>query len=47
MSENQTTLRDRLEDILEYANIDEEVIVSAINNDLLPLKAAVEDMLKR
>lgn len=31
----------------EYANIDEEVIVSAINNDLLPLKAAVEDMLKR
>jgi len=30
----------------EYANIDEEIIVSAINNDILPLKAAVEDMLK-
>ncbi len=30
----------------EYANIDEEIIVSVINNDLLPLKAAVEDMLK-
>ena len=31
----------------EYANIDEEIIVSAINNDLLPLKDAVEDMLKK
>ena len=31
----------------EYANIDEEIIVSVINNDLLPLKAAVEDMLKK
>ena len=31
----------------EYANIDEELIVSVINNDLLPLKDAVEDILKR
>lgn len=31
----------------EYANIDEELIVSIINNDLMPLKAAVEDLLKR
>ena len=31
----------------EYANIDEEIIVSAINNDLLPLKNAIEDMLKK
>lgn len=30
----------------EYANIDEEIIVSVINNDLPTLKAAVEDMLK-
>jgi uncharacterized protein with HEPN domain len=30
----------------EYANIDEEIIVSVINNDLPPLKAAVEDMLE-
>ena len=30
----------------EYANIDEELIVSVINNDILPLKVAVEDMLK-
>lgn len=30
----------------EYANIDEEIIVSVINNDLPQLKAAVEDMLK-
>ena len=30
----------------EYANIDEEIIVSVINNDLRPLKEAVEDMLK-
>ena len=29
----------------EYANIDEEIIVSVINNDLPQLKAAVEDML--
>lgn len=31
----------------EYANIDEEIIVSAINEDLLPLKQAVESLLKR
>ena len=31
----------------EYANIDEELIVSIINNDLMPLKAAVEDLLKQ
>ena len=30
----------------EYANIDEEIIVSAINEDLIPLKHAVEDLLK-
>ena len=29
----------------EYANIDEEIIVSAINEDLLPLKQAVESLL--
>ena len=27
----------------EYANIDEEVIVSAINNDLVPLKSVIEE----
>ena len=31
----------------EYANIDEELIVSVVNEDLGPLQAAVEDMLKR
>ncbi len=31
----------------EYANIDEEIIVSAINNDLLPLKAVIEELLKK
>jgi uncharacterized protein with HEPN domain len=31
----------------EYANIDEEIIVSTINNDIQPLKEAVEDMLKK
>jgi uncharacterized protein with HEPN domain len=31
----------------EYANIDEEIIVSAINEDLLPLKQAVESLLKQ
>ena len=30
----------------EYANIDEEIIVSAINEDLLPLKQAVKSLLK-
>ena len=29
----------------EYANIDEELIVSVINNDLIPLKQAVEGLL--
>lgn len=31
----------------EYANIDEEVIVSTINDDLLPLKMAIEDLIKK
>lgn len=31
----------------EYANIDEEIIVSVINNDLLPLKQVIEDLLKK
>ena len=31
----------------EYANIDEEVIVSAINNDLVPLKSVIEELLKK
>lgn len=30
----------------EYANIDEEIIVSAINEDLPPLKSAIEGLLK-
>ena len=30
----------------EYANIDEDIIVSVINDDLVPLKAAVEELLK-
>ena len=30
----------------EYANIDEEIIVSVINEDLIPLKQAVEGLLK-
>jgi len=30
----------------EYANIDEDIIVSAINDDLLPLKQAIEALLK-
>ena len=29
----------------EYANIDEEIIVSVINDDLAPLKKAIEEML--
>ncbi len=29
----------------EYANIDEEIIVSVINNDLLPLKAVILELL--
>ena len=31
----------------EYANIDEEIIVSVINHDLVPLKEAIEELLKR
>ena len=31
----------------EYANIDEDIIVSVINDDLMPLKNAVEKMLKK
>lgn len=31
----------------EYANIDEEVIVSAINNDLVPLKSVIEELLNK
>ena len=30
----------------EYANIDEDIIVSAINEDLPPLKSAIEGLLK-
>lgn len=30
----------------EYANIDEEIIVSVINDDLAPLKSAIEGLLK-
>lgn len=30
----------------EYANIDEEIIVSAINEDLAPLKTAIKELLK-
>ena len=31
----------------EYANIDEELIVSAINEDLAPLKTAIQELLKK
>ena len=31
----------------EYANIDEEIIVSVINDDLAPLKSAIEDLLQK
>ena len=31
----------------EYANIDEDIIVSVINDDLEPLKVAVKDLLKK
>ena len=48
MYNNQLTIRDRLEDIShEYANIDEEIIVSVINDDLAPLKSAIEHLLKK
>lgn len=30
----------------EYANIDEDIIVSVINDDLAPLKSVIEDLLK-
>jgi uncharacterized protein with HEPN domain len=31
----------------EYSNIDEEIIVSTINDDLPPLKKAIEELLKK
>ena len=31
----------------EYGNIDEELIVSAINEDLAPLKTAIQELLKK
>lgn len=31
----------------EYANIDEVIIVSVINDDLLPLKKAIEELLQK
>lgn len=31
----------------EYANIDEEIIVSTINDDIPPLKSAVESLLEK
>ena len=31
----------------EYANIDEEIIVSVINNDLNPLRSVIEELLRR
>lgn len=31
----------------EYANIDEDIIVSVINENLLPLKEAIEDLLNK
>ena len=31
----------------EYANIDEDIIVSVINDDLLPLKEAIESLIKK
>lgn len=31
----------------EYANIDEDIIVSAINDDLGPLKAVIDELLKQ
>ena len=30
----------------EYANIDEDIIVSVVNDDLTPLKSAIEELLK-
>lgn len=31
----------------DSSNIDEEIIVSVINNDLIPLKSVIEDLLKK
>ena len=31
----------------EYANIDEDIIVSVINDDLSPLKSAIEDLIQK
>lgn len=31
----------------EYANIDEDIIVSVINDDLAPLKTAIEELLRK
>ena len=31
----------------EYANIDEVIIVSVINDDLQPLKKAIEELLQK
>ena len=31
----------------EYANIDEDIIVSVINDDLAPLKSAIEELLEK
>lgn len=31
----------------EYANIDEEIVVSVINDDLAPLKSAIESLLNK
>ncbi len=31
----------------EYANIDEEIIVSVINYDLIPLKQVIEELLRK
>ena len=31
----------------EYANIDEDIIVSVINDDLVPLKCTIEELLKK
>lgn len=31
----------------EYANIDEDIIVSVINDDLAPLKDAIEELLRK
>ena len=31
----------------DYANIDEDIIVSVINDDLLPLKEAIESLIEK